>query len=101
MKVTAVVLAAVFAVASVNAAAAPVANAAAEPKYHRWCYRPGQPCWKVKRTAEALAEAEAEPEAAADPKYHRWCYRPGQPCWKAKRGLEDLSAELGASLEDN
>ena len=97
MKITAIVFAAVVAVASVNAAAVPEAEPVAN--FHRWCYRPGQPCWKVKRSAEAIAEAVAEPTAEAEAKFHRWCYRPGQPCWKAKRGLEDLNEELSAGLE--
>lgn len=48
-------------VAGVNSAAI----AAAEPV--AFCWRPGQPCGKVKRAAEAF------------------CWRPGQPCGKAKR----------------
>ena len=46
------------------------------------CWRPGQPCGKVKRAAEAIAEAIAEP--AAEP----ICWKPGQPCGKAKRDAE-------------
>lgn len=35
----------------------------AEAAQHVWCWRPGQPCNKAKRTAEAAAEAIAEPAA--------------------------------------
>ena len=97
MKVTAILFAAVLAVASVNAVALPEAEA--EPRLQRWCYRPGMPCWKAKRAAEAVAEPE--PAAEAEPRLQRWCYRPGMPCWKAKRGLQDLHEELSAGLEDN
>ena len=72
------------------------ADPGAEPGY-RWCYRRGQPCAKVKRAAEAFADAMAEPtpeaDAEAEPGY-RWCYRRGQPCAKAKRGLEILEAAI-------
>ena len=32
-----------------------------------WCHRKGESCWKVKRAAEALADALAEPGAEASP----------------------------------
>ncbi|KFY96313.1 hypothetical protein V500_02508 [Pseudogymnoascus sp. VKM F-4518 (FW-2643)] len=66
-------------VAGVNSAAI----AAAEPE--AFCWRPGQPCGKVKRAAEAFAEAIAEPAAEADAEASAFCWRPGQPCGKAKR----------------
>ena len=55
------------------------------------------PCTKVKRAAEAIAEAVAEPladTASGHRKRHVWCHRPGEPCWKAKRGIEALDAEV-------
>ncbi|KAL5345581.1 isocitrate dehydrogenase (NAD(+)) idh1 [Pseudogymnoascus australis] len=64
-------------VAGVNSAAI------AAPEPEAYCWRPGQPCGKVKRAAEAFAEAIAEP--AADAKASPYCWRPGQPCGKAKR----------------
>lgn len=50
------------------------------------CWRPCQPCARVKRAAEAIASALAEPvpEPAPEP----ICWRPGQPCGKAKRAAE-------------
>lgn len=55
MKFLSVVLA-VLAAATVNAAAAP----APAPYYiSPWCDHPGQPCLKMKRAADALAEALA------------------------------------------
>lgn len=87
MKVTTIIYATLLAVASVDAAAAPVPQPDAEA-VHRWCYRRGEPCSKLKRAAEAIAEANAEPaavpEAEADAAHH-WCYRIGEPCSKAKR----------------
>jgi hypothetical protein len=73
----------------------------------RWCYRPGQGCWKAKRAAEAVAEAlsgeiavdgfaKRDAEPSAEENARRWCYRPGQGCWKAKR---DLSA-IGVMARD-
>ena len=75
MKVIALLFAAVMAVTSVYATANPEAKTAAktkakteakteaktvedveEPVFHRWCYRPGQPCWKAKRALEEINE---------------------------------------------
>ncbi|KFY64466.1 hypothetical protein V496_03249 [Pseudogymnoascus sp. VKM F-4515 (FW-2607)] len=64
-------------VAGVNSAAI------AAPEPEAYCWRPGQPCGKVKRAAEAFAEAIAEPAANAESS--PYCWRPGQPCGKAKR----------------
>lgn len=56
--------------------------------------QPGRPCAKVKRVANAIAEAIAEPEpeaeADADAK-HVWCWLPSEACIKAKRQLEQLN----------
>ena len=63
----------------------------------RFCYRPGQPCSKVKRTAETIAEAIAEPAAEPEPEAWRtrtFCYRPGQPCSKVKRALDGLASAV-------
>ena len=83
MKVISILFGALLAVASVEAAATPEAEPDATTTHH-FCYRPGQPCSKLKRAAEAVSEAMAAPEASADA-YHHFCYRPGQPCSKAKR----------------
>ncbi len=67
----------------------------------RFCHRPGQSCGKVKRAAEAIAAALAEPEAEAGPNaepFRRFCHRPGQSCGKAKRAVDDLSAAAQDAL---
>lgn len=95
MKVLSIVFVALFAAVSVQAAANAEAgpDAAAEARIRHFCHRPGQSCGKVKRAAEAAAEALAMPEAGpeADPRIHRFCHRPGQSCGKAKRAAEALA----------
>lgn len=81
MKLTSALCVAVLAF-TVNSAAI------AEPVPEPICWRIGQPCGKVKRAAEAVAEAFAEP--AAEP----ICWRIGQPCGKAKR---EADAEAAAA----
>ena len=67
---------------------------------HHFCYRPGQPCSKNKRTLDALTSILAEPEEPLDKRdpeadaYHNFCYRPGQPCSKNKRALDNLAAAV-------
>jgi hypothetical protein len=71
----------------VKRAAEAIASALAEPAPEPICWRPGQPCGKAKRDADAAAEAI--------------CWRPGQPCGKAKReanALAEAAAEALASL---
>ena len=76
MKITSIVYAALLAVATVEAAAT-------TPSSEEVCNLPGQPCDKMKRAAEAVAEAVAEPEAR---RYRtHFCYRRGEACAKAKR----------------
>ena len=103
MKVTTVLITAIVAAVSVNAAAAPKPVAEAEARHHRhhFCYRPGEPCSKLKRAAEAVADALAAPLPGpeADAR-HRFCYRPGEPCSKAKRdalALAEAVAEAHAA----
>lgn len=69
---------------------------------HTFCFSPGQPCSKVKRVADAAAEAlalaEPVPVAARDV----WCYSPGQACAKARRdalALVEAVAEAQANTE--
>ena len=68
------------------------------PLPNTWCYRNGEPCFKVKRAAaaiaDALAEAAPEPRAGAEAEARNWCWRRGEPCSKAKRGLEHLEEQL-------
>ncbi|MCJ1311109.1 putative serine/threonine protein phosphatase [Agyrium rufum] len=69
---------------------------------HHFCYRIGEPCFRVKRVAEAIATAAAqpaaEPEAEAKKGVHHFCYRVGEPCSKHKRAIEDLANSV-ADLE--
>ena len=46
-------------------------------------------CWKVKRAADAMANAMAGADAEAT----RWCGRPGEYCW-TKRDAEANPGEL-------
>lgn len=62
--------------------------------FRRYCHLPGQGCSKVKRAAEAIADALAEPEPEAGPEaepFRRYCHLPGQGCSKAKRAAEELT----------
>lgn len=91
MKVLAIFYTALLAVASVDAVASPGPDAEA---IQRFCHRPGQGCSKLKRAAEAAAEALAVPEPAAEAEaepWRRFCHRPGQGCSKAKRAAEALA----------
>ncbi|ELR03405.1 hypothetical protein VC83_06943 [Pseudogymnoascus destructans] len=69
----------------VKRAADAIASALAEPAPEPFCQRPGQLCGKVKRDAEAVAEA--------------FCWRPGQPCGKAKREANALAEAAAEALE--
>ena len=75
---------ALLAVVSADAFAAPTAAEDVDAIHH-FCYRPGEPCTKLKRAADAVADALPAPVPEADAAIHRFCYRPGQPCSKAKR----------------
>ena len=87
MKALSLFYATLLAAASVQAS--PIADAEA------WCNRPGQSCGKLKRAADAAAEAlafaEPEPVAEADAAAEAWCSRPGQSCGKAKRAADALA----------
>ncbi|KAK8929772.1 hypothetical protein H634G_01641 [Metarhizium anisopliae BRIP 53293] len=86
MHVTSIVLA--LAAAGAYAAPAPAPAPEASP----WCWRPGQPCWKVKRVAEAFSESikssgalkERTPEAD-------YSNSPGGAAYKIKRSLIELA----------
>lgn len=90
MKVLSIVYTALLAVASVEAVASPSPDAEA---IQRFCHRPGQGCSKLKRAADAAADALAfaAPIADADAGIQRFCHRPGQGCSKAKRAAEALA----------
>ncbi|KID90822.1 pheromone precursor [Metarhizium guizhouense ARSEF 977] len=78
----------VLALAAAGAYAAPAPAAEASP----WCWRPGQPCWKVKRVAEAFSESikssgalkERTPEA-------EYSNSPGGAAYTIKRSLNELA----------
>ena len=91
------------------------ANAVANPEdlnsFGRWCHHAGQGCSrKVRRTAEAISEALAQPDL--DPADHphpdaqdltRRCNSLGEDCSKAKRAADELlnaANEAVASLHD-
>lgn len=61
---------------------------------HKWCWLPGEPCFKVKRSAEPLAEVVTGSlgQALAEPSLHKWCWVPGGPCTKIKSAIEVLDA---------
>lgn len=95
MKTTA--LFAILAVGATSVSAAAVAVADAEAQ---WCQFMGQPCWKVKRAAEAFAEAVAStgsyasgPESAVS----RRSNAPGGLADQAKRGLDDLAGIIAST----
>ena len=99
------------------------ANHVPAPGRH-FCYMPGQPCSKLKRAAEAIAELFAEPTAEVSKRGmtaegeqfmkdgfqvgqavhdkpipgHHFCYLPGEPCTAAKRSALAL-AEAVAEAE--
>lgn len=61
---------AVEAIADALAAPMPFQNIERDPEAHVkeiWCYRPGEPCYKAKRDALALAAAFAEATESAKP----------------------------------
>lgn len=61
---------AVEAIADALAAPMPFRNIERDPRKHVkeiWCYRPGEPCYKAKRDALALASAFAEADASDKP----------------------------------
>ena len=84
MRISPLIFTALLAVASGEALAAPNAAPDADAINH-FCYRPGEPCTKLKRAADAVADALAAPAPAADARVHHFCYRPGEACSKAKR----------------
>lgn len=90
MKLTWVILTGLVAVAHTQSVVTPSPEPDVE-SINQFCSQPGQPCLKMKRAAEAVAEALAEPapipEAEAEARRHRhvWCWFVGQPCNKAKR----------------
>ena len=97
MKVSSLLFGALLAVASVEAAAIPVADASPSSLLD-FCNRSAQPCSKLKRAAEALAEADPEADPARF--HHHPCYRNGQPCIKAKRDALALAAAVADAMAE-
>lgn len=65
-----------------------------DPLVHHVCHQAGETCTKVKRAAEAIANAIAEPVPAPQPgaeAAHRICFGSGELCIKHKRALDSLS----------
>ena len=94
MKFTSIVLASLVAIASVEGAA--FVNPEAEALDSRgFCDAFGESCSKLKRAAEAAAEAIAGPQSC-----HGYCYGRGEICSKAKRdalALAEATAEAFAA----
>ena len=65
------------------------------------CGRVGQPCGRVKRAAEALAEAFAEPSAEPeDAEIEARCNLVGGACFEAKRLARDLASVVAHATDD-
>lgn len=87
----------VLAVAAAGAYAAPAPAAEPEP----WCWRPGMPCWKVKRAAEAFSESiqssgalkERTPEAD-------YSNSPGGAAYVTKRSINELAHLASLTARD-
>ena len=65
--------------------------------YHGYCLEAGEVCTKLKRAAEAAAEAIAGPQSC-----HGFCYEAGEVCSKAKRdalALAEATAEAYAAAD--
>jgi hypothetical protein len=84
MKVTQAIFSALVAVASVNAAATPLANPS-PVEVRDFCFSAGNPCSILKRAAEAVDEVLADPVVRRDASAANFCHLPGEPCAKAKR----------------
>ncbi|KAJ6789901.1 hypothetical protein PWT90_03415 [Aphanocladium album] len=62
----------------------------------RWCLRPSQPCWKVKRAAESVLSARDEDNGA---EAQEECAAGDAACLNAKRHLDDLHAVARTIIE--
>ena len=102
MKLISIIFTATVAVASVKALAAPQEEPDIE-LIKEYCSSPGNPCDKMKRAADAAADAAADivGQFPEPPMPHQiWCWRPGHPCNKAKRdalALAEAVADAYAS----
>ena len=96
MKFTSIISTTFLAFAFIEGAA--IANPAPEaPSRYGVCYQAGESCSKLKRAAEAAAEAIADPQSC-----HGYCYQAGESCSKAKRdalALAEATAEAFAAAD--
>lgn len=98
MKVSTVAFAALLASGSVQAVAGPKAVADAEAS--RFCHHPGQSCGKLKRAADAAAEALAftEPESEVEAEaWRQFCQEQGQLCGKVDRAVYALTEAVAVA----
>lgn len=61
----------------------------------RWCMRPSQPCWKVKRAAESILDADDDDDGQTQ----QDCDADDSACSFAKRQLDDLHQVARAIVE--
>ena len=71
-----------------EALAEPVASEKRDANGRRWCCFYGEACLKEKREADPIADAEA------------FCNSPGQPCHKVKRVAEALAEPVASGKRD-
>ncbi|CAK7271293.1 hypothetical protein SEPCBS57363_004541 [Sporothrix epigloea] len=92
------------AIFSLLALGATSVSAAAVAKHHKgFCSLPGQPCWKVKRTAEAFAEAIASfggPAADSDSALSRRSHADGGAANLAMRSLDGLATIVASTQSE-
>ena len=87
------------------AAAVSKANAVANPINKRndedkaYAQSVGNGYSKVKRAAEAIAEALAEPEPVPEAHWNRWCHKPGQSCNNKRRAADELLEAAHSAVE--
>ncbi|KAJ9157571.1 hypothetical protein NKR23_g437 [Pleurostoma richardsiae] len=78
--------------------AAPAAEAEAEPD--GWCRWPGQPCWKVKRVAEAFADALGGSGAVKETREAAFSGVEGNAALTAKRAVDNLATHISLAQRD-
>jgi hypothetical protein len=82
-------------------AATAIADPAAEPEANpQWCMIRGQPCWKVKRAAEAFAESIASSGGVVEAREAEGSGLSGNAAFEAKRQVDDLALFIAAATGD-
>lgn len=78
-----------------------IAEAIAEPfaaaKIDNFCQRPGEPCSKAKRAAEAVASVASF--HGWKPRYNNFCKHPGEPCSRKQRRAVEADVEATAQYD--